>query len=224
VRILIVEDERPIADFVTRALEAAGHRVDVALDGESGERRALETGVELVILDRKLPGRDGIEVLRAIRDSKPALPVIMLTALGEVQDKVSGLDAGATDYMTKPFSVEELLARVRAHLRSPSVQADPTTLDAAGMSVDLLSREVKRGGRSVALSAKEFELLVYLMRHSNQVLSREQLLSGVWGFDFEPQTNVVEVYIGYLRRKLSTPDDPLPLDTIRSVGYRLIDR
>ena len=145
-----MEDEQPIADFVTRALEAAGHRVDVALDGESGQRRALETGIELVILDRKLPGRDGIEVLRAIRDSKPALPVIMLTALGEVQDRVSGLDAGATDYMTKPFSVEELLARVRAHLRSPAVQSDPTTLEAAGMHVDLLSREVTRRGRVVA--------------------------------------------------------------------------
>jgi DNA-binding response OmpR family regulator len=224
VRILVVEDEQPIADFVQRALRSAGHVVDVSGDGVDGERLALTTDVDLVVLDRKLPGREGLDVLRAIRARKPALPVIVLTALGEVRDTVSGLDAGATDYMTKPFSVEELLARVRAHLRAPSTQSEPTRLAAAGIEVDLLSREVIRDGDEVRLSAKEFELLVYFMRHPNQALSRAQLLSGVWGYDFEPTTNVVEVYVGYLRKKLSAPGAAVPIDTVRSVGYRLTDR
>ncbi len=189
----------------------------------TGEQHALGHDVDLVILDRMLPGGDGIEVLRAIRAVKPELPVIVLTALGEVRHKVDALDAGATDYVTKPFSVDELLARVRAHLRRPS-QPEATQLSAAGVTVDLLSRDVARDGRPVRLSAKEFELLVYFMRHANQVLSREQLLSGVWGYDYEPQTNVVEVYVGYLRRKLALPGRPLSLDTLRGAGYRLSAR
>jgi DNA-binding response OmpR family regulator len=220
VRILVIEDEPGIADFVQRALRAQGHAVDLASDGLEGERRALATDVDLVILDRRLPGRDGIDVLRGVRAAKPGLPVIMLTALGEIADKVAGLDAGATDYMTKPFSVEELLARVRAHLRAPTSRADATRLSAAGVEVDLLARLVTRHGVPVALSAKEFDLLVHFLRHPNQALSRPQLLNGVWGYGFEPVTNVVEVYVGYLRRKLSVPGDPLPIETVRSIGYR----
>ncbi len=220
VRILLIEDESGIAEFVEKALVAHGHQVDVCGDGLEGERIALTLDVDLVILDRMLPGREGVEVLRGIRAAKPDLPVIMLTALGEIQQKVDALDAGATDYVTKPFSLDELLARVRAHLRRPS-QPEATRLEAAGITVDLLSREVERSGTPVRLSAKEFELLVHFIRHPNQVLSREQILSGVWGYDFDPQTNVVEVYVGYLRRKLALPGRPLPLDTIRSVGYRL---
>jgi DNA-binding response OmpR family regulator len=208
---------------VRKALLAQGHQVDVSGDGLEGEHRALTRDVDLVILDRMLPGREGVEVLRGIRAAKPDLPVIMLTALAEVGAKVEALDAGATDYMTKPFSVDELLARVRAHLRRPS-QPDATRLSAAGIDVDLLSREVQRDEEAVRLSAKEFELLVHFMRHPNQVLSREQLLSGVWGYDFEPQTNVVEVYVGYLRKKLGRPDRPAPIDTIRSAGYRFTVR
>jgi DNA-binding response OmpR family regulator len=223
VRILLIEDESGIVEFVRKALRAEGHQVDVSCDGLEGERRALTSDVDLVILDRLLPGREGVEVLRGIRAAKPHLPVIMLTALGEVGAKVEALDAGATDYVTKPFSVDELLARVRAHLRRPS-QPQATRLSAAGIDVDLLSREVHRDGEAVRLSAKEFELLVHFMRHPNQVLSREQLLSGVWGYDFEPQTNVVEVYVGYLRKKLGRPDRPAPIDTIRSAGYRFTVR
>ena len=174
------------------------------------------------MLDRVLPGRDGLEVLRGIRAAKPALPVIMLTARSEVADKVAGLDAGATDYMTKPFSVEELLARVRAHLRAPPRSRTRRIWMRPGSTVDLLAREVTRDGRPVRLSAKEFELLVHFMRHPNQVLSREQLLSGVWGYDFEPETNVVEVYVGYLRKKLGADGRPAPIETMRSVGYRLL--
>lgn len=223
VRILVVEDEAGIADFVGKALRAQGYQVDVANDGIDGEHRATSVEVDLVILDRLLPGRDGVEVLRGIRAAKPALPVIMLTALGEIDDKVKALDAGATDYVTKPFAVDELLARVRAHLRSPQ-QREATRLQAGGIDVDLVSRDVVRDGRPVALSAKEFELLVHFMRHPNQVLSRAQLLSGVWGYDFEPQTNVVEVYVGYLRKKLGEPGRPAPIETIRSAGYRFTAR
>jgi DNA-binding response OmpR family regulator len=223
VRILLIEDEAGIAEFVEKALRAQGHQVDACSDGLEGERQAMTTDVDMVILDRRLPGREGIEVLHGIRAAKPELPVIMLTALGDVADKVRALDAGATDYVTKPFSVDELLARVRAHLRRPS-QTEATRLSAADIEVDLLSREVERDGRPVRLSAKEFELLVHFMRHPNQVLSREQLLSGVWGYDFEPQTNVIEVYVGYLRKKLGLPGRPAPIETIRSAGYRFTAR
>jgi two-component system, OmpR family, response regulator len=223
VRILLIEDEPGIAEFVQNALRAHGHQVDTCGDGLDGERQALTSDVDLVILDRMLPGREGVEVLRGIRAAKPDLPVIMLTALDEIHEKVGALDAGATDYVTKPFSVDELLARVRAHLRRPA-QPESTRLSAGGIDVDLLSREVTRDDQPVRLSAKEFELLVHFMRHPNQVLSREQLLNGVWGYDFDPQTNVVEVYVGYLRKKLALPGRPAPLDTIRSAGYRFSAR
>jgi DNA-binding response OmpR family regulator len=221
-RILLVEDERGIADFVERALRAQGHAVEVAADGVDGGLRAVGSDLDLVILDVMLPGRDGFEVLDEIRTVKPALPVIMLTARGEVADKVAALDAGATDYMTKPFSVEELLARVRAHLRTP-VQAETTRLRVADIELDMLRRTVSRDGSAVHLSAKEFDLLAYFMRHPGQVLSREQILNGVWDYSHDPGTNIVEVYVGYLRRKLALDDRPVPIQTVRSAGYRLVD-
>jgi DNA-binding response OmpR family regulator len=220
VRILLVEDEVAIADFVIRALRADGHVVEHATDGVEGERRAVAGAVDLAILDISLPGRDGLQVLAAVRRAKPGLPVVMLTARSEVADKVAGLNAGATDYVTKPFSVEELLARVRAHLRPPH-QGETTQLSASGIDVDLLRRSVVRDGTQVALSAKEFELLAYFMRHAGQVLSREQILGAVWGYDHDPGTNIVEVYVGYLRRKLNVADEAAPIETVRSVGYRL---
>jgi len=222
-RILVVEDELPIADFVCRGLEAEGYAVDHASDGVEGERLAVAGDVDLVILDLMLPGRDGLSVLQGIRRTKPALPVILLTARGGVEDKVEGLDTGANDYVTKPFSFEELTARVRAQLRTPA-QGESTVLEASGVRVDLLSRQVRRGDHAVELTAREFELLAYMMRHPNQVLSREQILSAVWGYDFDPGTNVVEVYVGYLRRKLALPDNPAPIETVRSVGYRFAER
>ena len=223
-RILVVEDEIAIADFVQRGLEAEGYSVTCAYDGIEAERQALSNDIDLVVLDLMLPGRDGLSVLSRIRDRKPALPVVVLTARDAVEDKVAGLDGGATDYVTKPFSFDELTARIRAHLRRPTGQADSTVLDAAGIHVDLLSRDVTVGNRAIHLSAREFDLLAYFMRHPNQVLSREQILSAVWGYDFDPGTNVVEVYVGYLRRKLGTRGRPAPIETMRSVGYRLVDR
>jgi DNA-binding response OmpR family regulator len=223
VRILVVEDEPAIADFLRRGLQAEGYAVDCALDGVEGERRALSGEVDLVILDVMLPERDGMDVLDTIRARKPALPVIMLTARGEVEDKVSALDSGANDYVTKPFSFDELSARVRAHLRSPE-QGRATELSVAGIRLDFLTRRVERGGMPITLSAREFELLAYFMRHPGQVLSKQQILSAVWGYDFDPGTNVVEVYVGYLRRKLAAYGGPAPIETLRSVGYRLVDR
>ena len=168
-----------------------------------------------------LPRRGGLEVLEAIRRDRLEIPVIMLTALGEKEDVVEGLDRGADDYVTKPFDLDELLARIRAQLRRPA-QRDPTRLEAAGITVDLRTREVTRNGEAVHLTAREFELLVYLMRHPNQVLSREQILSAVWGYDFDPGTNVLSVYINYLRRKLTINDHPPPIETVRSAGFKLV--
>jgi len=222
-RILVVEDETAIADFIQRGLQAEGHAVSCAGDGLDGERRALAEDVDLVILDVMLPGKDGLGVLSAIRREKPELPVVMLSARAAVDDRVAGLDGGATDYVTKPFSFDELAARVRAHLRTPR-QRDATTLSAAGIELDLLGRKVTRDGVELRLSAREFDLLAYFLRHPDQALSRQQILSAVWGYDFDPGTNVVEVYVRYLRRKLELPGRPAPIDTLRSVGYRLTTR
>jgi len=222
-RILVVEDETAIADFVQRGLESEGYAVACAYDGDEGERQALGKGVDLVVLDLMLPGKDGLTVLRSIRREKPALPVIVLTARDALEDKVEGLDTGATDYVTKPFAFDELTARIRAHLRRPT-NGEATVLEAAGIHMDLLARLVTLHGEPIHLSSREFELLAYFVRHPNQVLSREQILSAVWGYDFDPGTNVVEVYVGYLRRKLATDGKPAPIETLRSVGYRLAER
>ena len=221
--ILVVEDEAAIADFLQRGLKAEGHAVSTVFDGDEGERRALGEDIDLVILDVMLPGKSGLDVLHAVRQRRPTLPVIVLSARAEIEDRVAGLDGGATDYVTKPFSFEELAARVRAHLRAPQ-QTDATVLDQAGIRLDLLARTVERDGVQVHLSAKEFELLAYFLRHPNRAVSRQQILGAVWGYDFDPGTNVVEVYVRYLRRKLALPDRPAPIDTIRSVGYRLVTR
>jgi DNA-binding response OmpR family regulator len=221
--ILVVEDETAIADFVQRGLESEGYAVACAYDGDEGERRALGKGVDLVVLDLMLPGKDGLSVLRSIRRERPALPVIVLTARDALEDKVEGLDTGATDYVTKPFAFDELTARIRAHLRRPA-NGEPTVLEAAGIHMDLLARLVTLHGEPIHLSSREFELLAYFVRHPNQVLSREQILSAVWGYDFDPGTNVVEVYVGYLRRKLTVDGKPAPIETLRSVGYRLAER
>ncbi len=219
-RVLLVEDEPGIVDFVRRGLTAEGFDVEVALDGIEGERLALKGGFDAIVLDLMLPGRPGLDILAAVRRAMPALPVIVLTARGEVEDRVLGLDAGAVDYLVKPFSLAELVARVRAQLRVVA-QASASTLSAEDIDVNLFTRKVRRADRSVALSTTEFELLVYLLRHHGQVLSREQILSSVWGYEHDPATNVVDVYIGYLRRKLGAPDDPAPIFTVRAVGYRL---
>jgi DNA-binding response OmpR family regulator len=221
VRVLVVEDEKGIAEFVERALEADGYAVTVAADGARGEALALSGDFDLVLLDRRLPDRPGIEVLEAIRRSIPETPVILVTALGEREDVIEGLDRGADDYVTKPFDLDELLARVRAQLRRPA-QRETTKLRVGDIELDLRTRSVQRRGREVSLTTREFQLLAYLMRHPNQVLSREQILAAVWGYDYDPGTNVLAVYVNYLRRKLTVDDEPPPIETVRSAGFRMV--
>jgi DNA-binding response OmpR family regulator len=217
--ILVIEDEPGIVDFLERGLGAHGFEVISAADGERGIERALTEEVDLVVLDMMLPGRTGIQVLERLRTAKPALPVIVLTALNEIEHRVAGLDAGAADYLSKPFSLNELAARIRAQLRM-AAQMPQTKLTGGRVEIDLLTREVRRDGQLVRLSTTEFELLTYLMRNAGHVLTREQILRAVWGYDYDPGTNVVDVYVGYLRRKLRNGESGAPISTIRSVGYR----
>jgi DNA-binding response OmpR family regulator len=220
--ILVIEDEPGIVDFLERGLSRHGFAVRSALDGVRGGEMALSEDVDLVVLDLMLPGRSGLDVLDQVRRAKPMLPVILLTARGDVEDRIRGLDAGAVDYLTKPFSLGELAARIRAQLRV-ATQTTTTSLSAAGVDADLLTREVHYYGAPVALSTTEFELLVYLLRNQGRVLSREQLLRAVWRYEHDPGTNLVDVYIGYLRRKLREAGHghEAPIVTVRSVGYRL---
>jgi DNA-binding response OmpR family regulator len=217
--ILVIEDEPGIVDFLERGLRSYGFDVDSATDGVAGAERALAEPYDLVVLDLMLPLRSGLEVLEEVRQAKPSLPVVVLTARGEVEDRVAGLDAGAIDYLTKPFSLTELAARIRAQLRSVA-QTPTTTLTQGDVEIDLITREVRRAGVPVRLSTTEFELLTYLLRNTGRVLSREQILRAVWGYEYDPGTNVVDVYVGYLRRKLRTGGERDPIVTVRSVGYR----
>ena len=219
-RILLVEDEAKIADFVERGLSSEGYTVTIAEDGLKGEAEALTGEFDLILLDVLLPGRSGFEILEAIRQRKVTTPVIMLTALGETEDKVRGLEGGAIDYVAKPFSFEELLARIRAQLRRPEA-ASADRIEVGDLTLDLKTRRVTKGEGEVELTSREFELLAYLMRHPDQVLSRTQLLNAVWGYDYDPGTNVLEVYVGYLRKKLGGDQDESPIDTVRGAGYRL---
>ena len=216
-RILVVEDEPRIASFLEKGLRAEGFRTSLAEDGDRAVEVARDADVDLVLLDVGLPGRDGFSVLRELRRRGERMPVILLTARDAVPDRVDGLDAGADDYVTKPFSFEELLARVRARLRDTGAKTS-TTLVAGGVSLDLLARTATVGGRSVELTAQEFALAEVFLRHPQHVLSREQLLSQVWGYDYDPGSNIVDVYVGYLRRKLGKD----VLQTVRGMGYRLL--
>jgi DNA-binding response OmpR family regulator len=218
--ILVIEDEPGIVDFLDRGLRAHGFDVISAQDGLDGAHRAVNEEVDLVVLDMMLPGRSGLEVLADVRAAKPGLPVIALTARGEIEDRIKGLDAGAVDYLTKPFSLNELAARIRAQLRV-AAQAPTTALSAGELEMDLITREVRYAGELVRLSTTEFELLAYLLRNRGRALGRDQILRAVWGYDYDPGTNVVDVYVGYLRRKLPGSAGRSPIVTVRSIGYRL---
>lgn len=215
-RILIAEDEARIASFVNKGLSANGFSVTVVGDGLSAYDYACTGDFDLMILDIGLPGLDGFGVLRKLRDTGNQIPVIILTARDSVQDTVSGLEGGADDYMPKPFRFEELLARVRVRL-SNSRPADLTVLSYGGLQLDLRTRQATVGDRIIDLSAREFALAETFLRHPGQVLTREQLLSHVWGYDFDPESNVVDVYVRYLRRKLGAER----FATLRGMGYRL---
>jgi len=223
-KILVVEDEPLISSFIEKGLRAEGYAVETVDRGDKALERARLLDPDLVVLDIMLPGLDGFDVLGALRASDPELPVVMLTARSEIPDRVSGLDLGATDYMVKPFAFAELSARIRAHLRAAEARGQRADrLQASGLTLDLLRRDVEsqRGG-PVPLSAKEFALLAYFMRHPGQVLSRQQILDGVWGYAFDPRSNLVDVYIGYLRRKLAEAGARGAVETVRGMGYRLV--
>jgi DNA-binding response OmpR family regulator len=217
--ILIVEDEPAIARFLERGLTAHGHRILCAYDGEEGTRLAVDEPVDFVLLDISLPRLDGREVLRRIRLKRPDLPVLMLTARDDTSNKVGALDAGADDYLTKPFVFEELLARIRALTRR-SGQPTSAQIQADDLRIDLLSRHAWRKDKKIDLSSREFALLEYFMRHNGQVLSRQQILSAIWDYDFEPASNVVDVYVRHLRNKVDPPDGPSSIQTVRGAGYR----
>jgi DNA-binding response OmpR family regulator len=214
VSLLIVEDEERVASFLDKGLRAHGYAVEWAQTGEDALRRLMHAGISLVILDLGLPGLDGLDVLAGLRERGSAVPVLVLSARGRVDDRVKGLNRGADDYLGKPFAFEELLARVRANLR-PRATISPSVVRIGGICIDLLRREVTVGGRTVSLSAREFSLLKVFADHPGKVLSRQQLLSMAWGMDFDPQTNLVDVYVGYLRRKLGEP----VIETVRGAGY-----
>jgi DNA-binding response OmpR family regulator len=216
-RILIAEDEPRLASFLEKGLRSNGFVTSVARDGEQASFMARDDEFDLLVLDLGLPTKDGSEVLRELRASGQRMPVIILTARDDVSDKVGGLEGGADDYVTKPFRFEELLARVRARLRDERT-VERTVLRAGKVVLDLRTRRAGTDGRTVDLTAREFTMLEVLIRHAGQVLSREQLLSHVWGYDYDPGSNVVDVYVGYLRKKLGSD----AIETVRGMGYRLV--
>jgi DNA-binding response OmpR family regulator len=219
-RILVVEDDRQMAGVLRRGLQEQGHAVDVASDGDEGLTLAISEPYDLLILDVMLPELDGLSLCRRLRTQHRSMPVLMLTARDAVDDRVAGLDSGADDYLVKPFAFRELLARVRALLRRDDLSRDPV-LRAADLEVNTLTREVHRAGRSVELTTKEYAVLEYFVRHPNQVLTRTQIAEHVWDYDFMAMSNVVDVYIRYLRRKLRDESEPRLLRTIRGTGYQL---
>jgi len=220
-RILVVEDERKVANFVRQGLEEEGHAVEVAADGAAAIDLGLgEPPYDLIVLDVMLPKRDGFAVLRTLRDNRVATPVLMLTARDAVGDKVAGLDAGADDYLAKPFAFEEFLARVRALLRRGGDQRS-AILRLDDLTLDPLQREVKRGERRVMLTPREYALLEYFLRNVGRVLSRPMLAQHVWGLDFDTESNLIDVYVGYLRRKIDGKGERPVLHTVRGAGYVL---
>lgn len=218
--ILLVEDEVPLARFIELELKAEGYQISVAHDGIAGLTLARESTPDLAILDWMLPGLTGLELCRRLRATGSKMPVILLTAKDEVSDRVAGLDAGADDYVVKPFSIEELLARIRAHLRRTN-EPNSDLLQFEDLSLNRGTREVSRGQRLIELTAKEFDLLEYLLNHPRQVLTRDQILEKVWGYDFMGDSNIIEVYIRYLRLKLEENSEKRLIHTIRGVGYTL---
>lgn len=218
--ILLVEDEVKLARFVELELTSEGYRVSVAHDGMTGLTLARETDLDLAILDWMLPGLTGIELCRRLRATGSKVPVILLTAREDISDRVAGLDAGADDYVVKPFSIEELLARIRAHLRRTQ-EEEADILQFEDLSLNRRTREVFRTQRAIDLTAKEFDLLDYLLSHPRQVFTRDQILEQVWGYDFVGDSNIIEVYVRYLRLKLEDQGEPRLIQTVRGVGYAL---
>ena len=221
-RVLVVEDEGRMAALLQRGLQEEGYAVDLAATGEDGIWLATENAYDAVLLDVLLPDLDGFEVCRRLRDAGRWAPILMLTARDAVPDRVNGLDAGADDYLTKPFAYPELLARLRAVIRRGPHER-PAAISVGDLSLDPVTKEVRRGDRQVPLTPKEFALLEYFMRHAGEVLTRIQILEHVWDFAFDGDSNVIEVYVRYLREKVDRPFGRQSLETVRGVGYRLLN-
>jgi two-component system, OmpR family, response regulator MprA len=226
-RILVVDDDVKITSFLRRSLALEGYDVTIANSGDESLRSVAEQAPDLMILDIMMPGVDGVEVCRRVRAAGEGFPVLMLTARDAISDRVKGLDAGADDYLVKPFALEELLARVRALLRRggqtarEEEQFPPTMLRYGDLLLDTASREARRGSRTIDLTAKEYELLALFLNHPRQVLTRDTLMEKVWGYDYTGESNVLEVYVGYLRQKLEAGGEPRVIQTVRGVGYVL---
>ena len=219
-RLLVVEDEKKVASFIKKGLEEEGYVVDLSADGESGLDMALNQVHDLIVLDLHLPKKNGLRLLQELRAEKVNTPVLLLTVRAAVEDKVLGLDAGADDYLTKPFAFQELLARVRALLRRRA-EAEAVILRVADLTLDPARRLVSRGEGKIELTPREFTLLDYLMRNPGRVLTRTMIAERVWGYDFDPMTNVIDVYVNYLRKKIDAHREPKLIHTVRGVGYVL---
>ena len=220
-RVLIIEDDQRLARLMARVLGEEHIVTDMAFDGDSGLELALRGAYDVAIVDWMLPGRDGPALCRAIRSARLPTAILMLTARSQIEDRVTGLDSGADDYLTKPFAFEELLARIRVQLRRRQRDEQPTTLHYGPLTMDTAAHETHIGGRRVDLTAKEYELLELFMRHPQQVLTREVIYDRVWGYDFGGESNIIEVYVRYLRQKLEAAGEPRLIHTVRGVGYIL---
>ena len=219
-KILVVEDERKIAGFIRRGLQEQGFAVEVCANGNDAFTLASTRPYDAIVLDIMLPGRDGLSILRGLRERKQAVPVILLTARTELNERVDGLNLGADDYLTKPFYIEELIARIHAVTRRGR-EGQGSMLEVGDLTVDLLTRKTRRGGREIELTTREFNLLERLMSSAGRVLTRTQLLEHVWGYDFDPETNLVDVNIRRLRQKIDDDSDEPLIETVRGVGYRM---
>ena len=222
-RVLVIEDDRETAQFLQRSLRESGHAADVAEDGETGLSMAREGGYDVLIVDRMLPRRDGVSVVQTLRAEGARTPVLILSALGEVDDRVKGLRAGGDDYLTKPYAYTELLARIEALARRPAPEAQATRYAVADLTLDRLSHKVTRAGELIQLQPREFRLLEYLMKHAGQVVTRTMLLENVWDYHFDPQTNVIDVHISRLRGKIDKSFAKPLLHTVRGAGYMIRD-
>lgn len=220
-RVLIVEDDREVAKNIAKMLSEAGHVVDCAHDGEDGLAMARDGAFDVLIVDRMMPRRDGLSMIAALRTDGDKTPALILSALGEVDDRVEGLKAGGDDYLVKPYAPSELMARVDALARRRDPDAARTRLNVGDLEMDLLARTVRRGGEAILLQPREFRLLEFLMRHAGQVVTRTMLLEKVWDYHFDPQTNVIDVHISRLRSKIDKPFGSNMLHTVRGAGYRL---
>jgi heavy metal response regulator len=219
-RILVVEDEKKVASFIKKGLEEEGYAVDLASDGRTGLEMVRDRVHDLILLDIQLPKMDGLEVLSAIRREQINTPVMLLTVRATIEDKVLGLDGGADDYLTKPFSFQELVARIRALLRRRAEMGSPC-LEVADLRLDPSTRTVTRAGRKIELTAKEYALLHYLMRNPGRVMTRTMIAEHVWDYDFDSETNVIDVYVNYLRKKIDAVSEHKLIQTVRGVGYTL---